>query len=75
MPDQNVENKRRKKSIIMGDEVKQKSKGKVAMDERHIIKKQPDKVQHTYFFLAFFLFTHTLCFAPIFLYIFLCATY
>jgi len=43
MPDQDVENKRRKKSIIMGDEVKQKSKGKEAMDECHTIKKQPDK--------------------------------
>ncbi|KAG2641566.1 hypothetical protein PVAP13_2KG179500 [Panicum virgatum] len=32
-----------KKGIIMGDEVKQKSKGKEVMDERHIIKKQPDK--------------------------------
>ena len=60
MPDQDVENKRRKKSIIMGDEVKQKSKGKEAMDERHIIKKQPDKVQHTYLFLAFF-YSHILC--------------
>ena len=58
MPDQDVENKRRKKSIIMGDEVKQKSKGKEAMDERHIIKKQPDKVQHTsFFFLHFFIHT------------------
>jgi len=43
MPDQDVENKRRKKSIIMGDEVKQKSKGKETMDECHTIKKQPDK--------------------------------
>ncbi|KAG2540592.1 hypothetical protein PVAP13_9NG575156 [Panicum virgatum] len=43
MPDQDVENKRRKKSIIMGDEVKQKSKEKEAMDECHTIKKQPDK--------------------------------
>lgn len=42
MPDQDVENKRRKKSIIMGDEVKQKLKEK-KMDERHKIKKQPDK--------------------------------
>jgi len=38
-----MENKRRKKSIIMGDEVKHKSKGKEAMDECHTIKKQPDK--------------------------------
>jgi len=43
MPDQDMENKRRKKSIIMGDEVKHKSKGKEAMDECHTIKKQPDK--------------------------------
>ncbi|KAG2561874.1 hypothetical protein PVAP13_8KG216504 [Panicum virgatum] len=43
MPDQDVENKRHKKSIIMGYEVKQKSKGKEAMDECHPIKKQPDK--------------------------------
>ena len=58
MPDQDVENKRSKKSIIMGGEVKQKSKGKEAMDKRHIIKKQPDKVQHTSFFSCIFLFTH-----------------
>ena len=67
MPDQDVENKRRKKSIIMGGEVKQKSKGKEAMDERHIIKKQPDKVQHTSFFFLHF-FIHT---PPIFEYLFM----
>ena len=74
MPDQDVENKWRKKSIIMGDEVKQKSKRKVGMDECHIIKKQPDKVQHTYFFLAFF-YSHILCVLLLFFYIFRCATY
>ena len=74
IPNQDVENKRRKKSIIMGGEVKQKSKGKEAMDERHIIKKQPDKVQHTYFFLAFF-YSHILCVLLLFFYIFRCATY
>jgi len=58
MPDQDVENKRHKKSIIMGDEVKQKSKGKEAMDECHTIKKQPDKVQHTRLLLLHF-FIHT----------------
>jgi len=58
MPDQDVENKRHKKSIIMGDEVKQKSKGKEAMDECHTIKKQPDKVQHTRLLLCTF-FIHT----------------
>ena len=58
MPDQDVENKRRKKSIIMGDEVKHKSKGKEAMDECHTIKKQPDKVQHTRLLLLHF-FIHT----------------
>jgi len=59
MPDQDVENKRRKKSIIMGDEVKQKSKGKEAMDECHTIKKQPDKVQHTRLLLLHFFYSHT----------------
>ena len=62
MPDQDVENKRRKKSIIMGDEVKQKSKGKEAMDECHTIKKQPDKVQHTrLLFCIFFIHTPPIC--------------
>ena len=50
MTDQDVENKRHKKSIIMGDEVKQKSKGREAMDECNIIMKQPYKVQQTCFF-------------------------
>ena len=59
MPDQDVENKRRKKSIIMGDEVKHKSKGKEAMDECHTIKKQPDKVQHTRLLLLHFFYSHT----------------
>jgi len=67
MPDQDVENKRRKKSIIMGDEVKQKSKRKEAMDECHTIKKQPDKVQHTRLLLLHF-FIHT---PPIFEYLFM----
>ena len=58
MPDQDVENKRRKKSIIMGDEVKQKSKGREALDECNIIMKQPYKVQQTCFFSLHF-FIHT----------------
>jgi len=72
MPDQDVENKRRKKSIIMGDEVKHKSKGKEAMDECHTIKKQPDKVQHTRLLLLHFFYSHTshllkaLVFLPLF---------
>ena len=76
MPDQDVENKRRKKSIIMGDEVKQKSKGKEAMDECHTIKKQPDKVQHTRLLLVHFFYSHTshflkhLCFCHCFLFFF-----
>ena len=72
MPDQDVENKRRKKSIIMGDEVKHKSKGKEAMDECHTIKNQPDKVQHTRLLLLYFFYSHTshllkaLVFLPLF---------
>ena len=59
IPNQDVENKRRKKSIIMGDEVKHKSKGKEAMDECHTIKKQLDKVQHTRLLLLHFFYSHT----------------
>ena len=66
-----------KKGIIMGDEVKQKSKGKEVMDERHIIKKQPDKVQHTRLLLLHFFYSHTshflkhLCFCHCFFIFFL----
>ena len=56
IPNQDAANKRCKESIIIGDEVKHKSKGKEAMDGCQTIKKQSDKVQHNLFLVCKFLY-------------------